>query len=751
MSFDYKAYIEGGLLNDRYLKVKDISEGSFGIVSLAKDVKDHNRLVALKYNTTCISDFTFAEEEDEKTVSKSVVLKETQKEINMLKRVSGHPNITELLDCFDSYIVLEYASRGDLHDSIQMGVAPACTRDVVDVSLQLLSAVEYCHSMGVYHRDIKPENILICEDWSIKLTDFGLATDEKYCTDFDVGSERYMAPELLDHKDIDTYSADKVDIWSLGICLLNIVFGKSPFNSASSKDRLFLHFAANRETLFDIFPAMSYDLFSVLRSSLTIDPENRDLETMKDSLLKVEHLTCDFEFEEEESGVIEEKPTEEETTDRTSDKENQKEALAKAGNNKQLSVPRPKHKAGHPRKPLKIPSMRNVRHKSHNGRINKRVNIHHDANNNHYLDDSFRRADFFTPKTVFNHYMEKAQRPKHSQQRTPSENNRSYRRNPNQKNRAWKKRKHRNYHAKDNHRSRKAHYKSRRSSDTYYRGSESLGRTPVTPNSQGDSFSTSAKSTGGVRPRSFVSHSGKYIPPNLRPSPKTEVEENVFESEDEKTSGDDDLFLFEDGEHKARRSKNVRKLSNAKKEVSSYPSVLSGQLGILSKQLGEVSMTDHAERQNSRNTSLTTTFSSNFSSFGSNITSTTTYDKYIPPHQRRNSHSSVLQAGGILKKPENGKYVHTHSAGNKPIRVMTPIISTSVPTKKTNWFHNHQHYDYKESGVFDSKKQNDVGFLFAGEGVSYELGTVEFSDNGGLKSDQHVEVFEVGEPSKVQT
>ncbi|KAH3662254.1 hypothetical protein OGAPHI_005502 [Ogataea philodendri] len=745
MGMDYKDYVDGKLLNGRYLKVNDISEGSFGIVSLAKDVKNNDRLVALKYNSTNISDFTTFSHQEEQTISKSVVLRETQREIDMLKRVSKHPNITDLLDCFDSYLVLEYASRGDLHDSIEMGVAPASTPDVVDVFMQLLSAVEYCHSMGVYHRDIKPENILICEDWSIKLTDFGLATDKKYCTDFDVGSERYMAPELLDHKDIDTYSADKVDIWSLGICLLNIVFGKSPFNSASSSDRLFLHFAANRETLFDIFPSMSFDLFSVLRSSLTIDPNNRDLESMKNSLLKVEHLTCDFEFEEDEPAAIEEKPTEEESlSNRGSDKENEKEPVKLE---KELSLPRPKHKLGQPRKPIRIPSLRNMATRSHNGRINKRVTIQSNANGNG-TDDSFKRADFFTPKTVFNHYMERAQKPKQHAKEFGSEANRFYRHNPNKKNRAWKKRKPRNY-GKDNHRSRRAPYKSRGGSNNTRKGNKSIGKTPVTPSSHGDNFGSSVHSSGGVRPRSFVSNSGKYIPPNLRPSPKVELEERVFESEDEKNSGDDDLFLFEDVEQKSKKvGGGVLRYAEAKKEMNTtYPSLLNGQVNALSRQLGDMSFGESAEYQNSRDTSITTTFSSNFSSFGSNLTSTTTYDKYVPPHHRRNSHSSVMQTGPPSKKPENSKYIHTHSAGSKPIRVMTPIISTSVPTKKTNWFQNHHNFESK-GNFYNMENENEIQFLFEDQDTDYDFGSIGFARGTGLKTDGHVEVYEINDASQ---
>lgn len=335
----YTDYLYGGLLHGRYLRIKGLNEGSFGIVSIAKDIKDNDKLVAVKYNTGKLSDFEAYQKSqteninlinevrsvslnsktrsvirsdgnysntsnaNDKDVSKSIVLRETNQEILMLKKVDSHPNIITLLDHFDTFMIFEYAPRGDLHDAIQLGIAPVATCDVIDVFMQLISAVEFCHKNGVYHRDIKPENILISEDWSIKLTDFGLATDHLICNDFDVGSERYMAPELLEHSDIDSYAADKVDIWSLGICLLNIVFGKSPFRSASSKDKMFLHFAANRETLFDIFPFMSYDLFSVMIHSLTIDPANRDLEMIKQNLLNIDVLTYDYEFEEDDTEI----------------------------------------------------------------------------------------------------------------------------------------------------------------------------------------------------------------------------------------------------------------------------------------------------------------------------------------------------------------------------------------------------------------------------------------------------------------
>ncbi|OUM55602.1 hypothetical protein BVG19_g5170 [[Candida] boidinii] len=346
MSVEYSKYNKGELLHDKYLKIHDISEGSFGIVSLAKDVTNSNKLVAVKYITQLPNDQSDSEQEEEnededatkynkrhedtdddiaedngddtevpqsrlkmknakKFISRSVILKEAEQEIRVLQRIGQHPYITELYDSFDEFIVMEYCSRGDLYDAIRTNMVPVSTKDVIDSFLQLITAVEYAHSIGIYHRDIKPENILIDDDWSLKLTDWGLATDQKFCTDFDVGSERYMAPELLSHEDIDVYDAEKVDIWSLGICLLNVVFGKNPFTSASEKDKLFMYFASNREALFDIFPSMSYDLFTALRFSLTIDPDNRNLQMMKETLMKIEHLTIDYEFNEiDERGTI---------------------------------------------------------------------------------------------------------------------------------------------------------------------------------------------------------------------------------------------------------------------------------------------------------------------------------------------------------------------------------------------------------------------------------------------------------------
>lgn len=621
MSLDFQSFIKGGLLHDRYHWVEGINEGSFGIVTLAKDTKNNNRLVALKYNTYSADDFRSFEKKESipacangkiehPELSKSYAVRETKQEVGMLRKVGKHPNIAQLLDTFDTYIVMEYISRGDLHDAIQYGIAPVSTRDVVDVFMQLVAAVEHCHKLGVYHRDIKPENILIAQDWSIKLTDFGLATDHLHCKDFDVGSERYMAPELLEHEDIDDYRADKVDIWSLGICLLNIVFGKCPFKSASSKDKLFLYFASNRETLFDIFPSMSYDLFGVLRHSLTIDPENRDLELMKQSLQKVEILTYDYEFEEEAEAEREEKekakqnqdklperepfapmviePTAEVKTAEKADslgkfigksvpersaltmsiqklqesgrkmspvKEVAQEDSSKSVNRKEVATEKPynfrKRLRNFPnqRKPITIPT--GIRHndRSQKGRIFNQVPSEDRS--------PFSREDFFTPRSVFNHYIEKTNQHRKFDHRTREYSNYYYdhRKNlSNHENRAWRKRPTGHTyldHYREGNRIRRRGRKYTNNHERFY------GRKQDSMHASSVSSRAVPVTSYRLRPASqpvqnFSSPTGKYIPPNMRlhaASPvlhPQKMDIPKLASTNDISGEEDGMFMFED-------------------------------------------------------------------------------------------------------------------------------------------------------------------------------------------------------------
>ncbi|KAG0669039.1 hypothetical protein C6P45_004179 [Maudiozyma exigua] len=324
MSMDYELYKEGGILNDRYQKIDDISEGSYGYVSLAKDLK-FKKLVAIKYIFKLDSDNYSDNDENESSEKKreldneligkkslisdavrsrfsNNVCFEAMYEVDIQTKVGKHKNIAELLDFFDSYIVMEYCTGGDLYEAIKDDIVPRRTKSITYIISQIMDAIEYVHGKGIYHRDIKPENILITGiDWTIKLTDWGLATTDKVSMDRSVGSERYMSPELfesnLDIKERkEPYDCSKVDLWAMGIVFLNIVFHKNPFSIADQTDKSFCYFAANREALFDVFSSMTYDFFQVLRYCLTIDPTNRDLDKMREELNNLVEYTFDDEY-----------------------------------------------------------------------------------------------------------------------------------------------------------------------------------------------------------------------------------------------------------------------------------------------------------------------------------------------------------------------------------------------------------------------------------------------------------------------
>lgn len=289
----------GELLKNRYRCLGRLSKGSYGIVYLAEDIVSGNQ-VAVKYIYPL-------PDADPDTTS------EAQKEIDVYLALGSHPNIAALVDYCGPYLVLEYCQKGDLYDLIKAGQGPKTQAEILDVMYQLVDLVQYCHSKGVYHRDIKPENVFVTADCQIKLGDWGLATTQRYLRDGDVGSDRYMAPELFDFKN-DTaaedhvYDAAAADIWALGICFLNIIFHKNPFSVALSEDRMFVGYCSNRELLLDIFPTMGPDLFAVLRHALALNPEHRDLAEVRRALDEVDTLVFDYEVPDEEP-LEEEEPS----------------------------------------------------------------------------------------------------------------------------------------------------------------------------------------------------------------------------------------------------------------------------------------------------------------------------------------------------------------------------------------------------------------------------------------------------------
>ncbi|XP_058534974.1 serine/threonine-protein kinase MARK2-like [Ochotona princeps] len=158
-------------------------------------------------------------------------------EVDIMKDMC-HPNILQLLEVRHSaacsYLVLEYASRGELRRYVaergHLWEEEACF-----LFCQTLSAVHYCHRHSVVHRDLKLGNLLLDANLHIKLADFGLSCriTEGQQLDTFCGTPQYCAPEMFLHKSYDGF---KADVWSLGVILYTMLMGSLPFHGKNQQE-----------------------------------------------------------------------------------------------------------------------------------------------------------------------------------------------------------------------------------------------------------------------------------------------------------------------------------------------------------------------------------------------------------------------------------------------------------------------------------------------------------------------------------
>ena len=255
--------VKGQKINDRYQVIRSIGEGGMANVYLAYDtILDRN--VAVKVLRGDLAT-------DEKFVRRF------QREAMSASALS-HPNIVEMYDVGEDdgnyFIVMEYIDGKTLKNLIKKRGALTVV-EVVDIMLQLTSAISCAHDSYIIHRDIKPQNVMILDDGRVKITDFGIAiasnASELTQTNSVMGSVHYLPPEQAN----GAGATAKSDIYSLGILMFELLTGKLPSKGENAVEIALKQMKEQIPSVCAINPEIPQSIENVILKACAKNPKNR--------------------------------------------------------------------------------------------------------------------------------------------------------------------------------------------------------------------------------------------------------------------------------------------------------------------------------------------------------------------------------------------------------------------------------------------------------------------------------------------
>jgi eukaryotic-like serine/threonine-protein kinase len=226
----------------------------------------------------------------------------------------NHPNIVTIYEIGSeggtNFIATEYVDGESLR--LHMKVGQMELREVIDVAIQIVSALTTAHEAGIVHRDIKPENIMLRRDGYVKVLDFGLAKlahdgasvhgsdDGEAPTHVLIktepgrvmGTVNYMSPEQARGREVDA----RTDIFSLGITIYEMVSGRRPFTGETQNDVLAAILRAEPEPLKKISPSVPAELNRIVSKALRKDREER-YQSVKELWVDLKSLRQELDFD----------------------------------------------------------------------------------------------------------------------------------------------------------------------------------------------------------------------------------------------------------------------------------------------------------------------------------------------------------------------------------------------------------------------------------------------------------------------
>ena len=263
---------EGAKQISHYRIISKLGAGGMGEVWLAEDQR-LDRRVALKILPR-------------RMMENPELLQRFQREARAASALN-HPNIITIHEIGligqTHFIATEFIEGVTLRERLRQGQLSLA--EVLNISVQLVSAMQAAHKAGIVHRDLKPENIMIRPDGLVKVLDFGLArvTPTKDPVKPDeahhhstaqgtlIGTPRYMAPEQARGIRVD----HRADIFSLGVVIYEMISGRPPFRGETLADQIAAILERQAEPLVNSRPDISPQLERIVFRAMAKDPDQR--------------------------------------------------------------------------------------------------------------------------------------------------------------------------------------------------------------------------------------------------------------------------------------------------------------------------------------------------------------------------------------------------------------------------------------------------------------------------------------------
>lgn len=250
-----------------YTFIRLIGEGYFSKVKLAyKNIEGESKKYAVKMIYKKRVDLSLREE--------------FLNELSILSTID-HPNVVKFFETYEDdhnyYLVMEYLEGGNIFERKENKSDGVNEAYISKIAHKIISAINYCHTIGVVHRDIKPENILFAyknPDSEVKIIDFGLSkkfnsASEDFMKSF-IGTPFFVAPEVISMK----YDFN-CDLWSIGATMYMLFTGNPPFNSQNKNE--ILHSIQNNKPDFSqiIWKKVSSEAKDFVKKLLVKNPKKR--------------------------------------------------------------------------------------------------------------------------------------------------------------------------------------------------------------------------------------------------------------------------------------------------------------------------------------------------------------------------------------------------------------------------------------------------------------------------------------------